>query len=157
MNFDREGLKYLCDENLVPKWLHMQTVLEKMLISAKTGKYYSKQEHLYNLDNQDHNQDPAQENLAGSSCGKFLQEILAGKSCRKFLRENLVGNSCGKILQEILVGNTCKKFLQEILRAVWWEILVGNLAEKVLMVCNGSKKWQRITNIGNIWHLREIF
>ena len=29
------------------------------------------------------NQDPARENLAGKSCGKFLQENLAGKSCGK--------------------------------------------------------------------------
>ena len=125
MNFDREGLKYLClDENLVPKWLHMQTVLEKMFISAKTGKYYSKQERVYNLDNQDHNQDPAQENLAGKSCRKFLREILAGNSCGKFLQEILVGKSCGKFLQEILAGNSCGNFL--------WEILAGNSCGKFL-------------------------
>ena len=50
------------------------------------------------------NQDPAQENLAGKSCGKILWEIL-----RENLAENLVGKSCGKscakFLQEILVGN----------------------------------------------------
>ena len=49
----------------------------------------------------------------GKSCGKILQEILAGNSCGKFLQENLAGNA---------VGN-----------------LVLNLAEKVLMVCSGSK------------------
>ena len=82
------------------------------------------------------NQDPAEENLAGKSCGKFLQEILMGKSCRtgrrgksqfkkgsdwcKFsiwnwvmptnqdtARENLAGNSCRKFLQENLVGKSC--------------------------------------------------
>ena len=58
------------------------------------------------------NQDPAWENLAGKSCGKFLREILAG-----FLVGNAVGNAVGN-----LVGN-----------------LAGNLAKKVLMVCNGSK------------------
>ena len=41
---------------------------------------------------------------------------------RKILREILVGNSCGKILRENLVGNAVGN-------------LVGNLAEKVLMVC----------------------
>ena len=41
------------------------------------------------------NQDPAQENLAGNSCGKILQEILAGNSCGKILQENLAGKSCG--------------------------------------------------------------
>ena len=70
--------------------------------------------------------------------GKFLRENLAGKSCGKILRENLVGKSCGKFLWKILVGKSCGKF--------FWENagnavgnLVGNLAEKVLMVCNGSK------------------
>ena len=53
----------------------------------------------------------------GKSCGKILWEILAGKSCGKFLQENLVGNTAGHA-----VGN-----------------LVGNLVEKVLMVCNRSK------------------
>ena len=32
--------------------------------------------------------------------------------------------------------------------------LVGNLAEKVLMACNWSKNGK---NIGNFWHLWEIF
>ena len=50
------------------------------------------------------NQDPARENLAGKSCGKFLRENLAGKSC---------GNYCGKILQEIVAGKSCGKFLRE--------------------------------------------
>ena len=58
--------------------------------------------------------------------GKFLWENLVGKSCRKFLREILVGNSCGKFLWENLAGNAVGN-------------LVFNLAEKVLMVCNGSK------------------
>ena len=58
-----------------------------------------------------------------------------GKSCGKFLRENLLGNAAGHA-----VGN-----------------LVGNLVEKVLMVCNRSKNGKKITNIGNFWHLREIF
>ena len=53
----------------------------------------------------------------GNSCGKILQEILVGKSCGKFLWENLVGNA---------VGNLVRNF-------------AGNLAEKVLMLCNGSK------------------
>ena len=79
------------------------------------------------------------ENLAGNSCGKILWENLVGKSCRKFLWEILAGKSCGKILRENLAGNA-----------------VGN-AEKVLMVCNGSKKKQKNTKIGNFWHLREIF
>ena len=35
--------------------------------------------------------------------------------------------------------------------------LTGNLMEKVFIVCNGSKKWQKSTNIGNFWHLWEIF
>ena len=49
--------------------------------------------------------------------GKILREILAGRSCGKFLREILAGNA---------VGN-----------------FVGNLAEKVLMVCNGSKNGKK--------------
>ena len=49
--------------------------------------------------------------------GKILWEILAGKSC-------------GKILWEILVGNAAGN-------------LVGNLTEKVLMVCNGSKNGKK--------------
>ena len=89
-----------------------------------------------------------QENLAGNSCGKFLCEILAenlaGKSCMKFLQENLAGNSCGKILWENLVGNAVGN-------------LVENLAEKVLMACNGSKNGKKTTKIGNFWHLWEIF
>ena len=68
------------------------------------------------------NQHPAQKNLAGKSCGKILWENLVGKSCGKILQENLAEKSCGKILRENLAGN-----------------LVGNLAEKVFMVCNGSK------------------
>ena len=54
----------------------------------------------------------------------------------------------GKILQEILVANTTGNAVGN---------LVGNLAEKVLMVCNGSKNCKRTTNIGNFWHLQEIF
>ena len=54
----------------------------------------------------------------GQSCGKILREILVGKSCGKILRENSAGKSCGKIL---------------------WEIL----AEKVLMVYNGSKNGKK--------------
>ena len=50
-----------------------------------------------------------------------------------------MGNHCGKILWEILAGKSCGKILQEI----FVENLVGNVAgnvlEKVLMVCNGSK------------------
>ena len=79
------------------------------------------------------------ENLAGNSCGKILQEILAGKSCEKFLRENLVGNAVGNAVGN-LEGN-----------------LVGNLGEKVLMACRGSKNGKKTTNIGNFWHLQEIF
>ena len=56
-----------------------------------------------------------------------------------------MGNSCRKILWEILAGKSCGKFLRE------------SLAEKVLMVCNGSKNGEKTTNIGNFWHLREIF
>ena len=48
----------------------------------------------------------------------------------KILRENLVGKSCGKFLWEIIVGNAMGN-------------LMGNLAEKVLMVCNGSKNGQK--------------
>ena len=59
------------------------------------------------------NQDSVWENLAGKSCGKFLQEILTEKSCRKFLCENLAGKSCGKVLLENLAGNSCRKFLQD--------------------------------------------
>ena len=72
----------------------------------------------------------------GNSCRKILWEILAGKSCGKFLLKNLVGNSCGKNLVGNAVGN-----------------LVGNLVEKVLMVCNRSKNGKKNTNIGNFWHL----
>ena len=46
-----------------------------------------------------------------------------------------MGNSCGKNL----AGNA-----------------VGNLVEKVLMVCNGSKNGKKNTNIGNFWNLQEI-
>ena len=35
--------------------------------------------------------------------------------------------------------------------------VAGNVAEKVLMVCNGSKNGKKTTNIGNFWHLPEIF
>ena len=88
-----------------------------------------------------------------------------GKSCRKFLQENLAGNSCGKILQENLAGNSCRKILWENLagksagNAVGNAVgnLVGNLVEKVLMVCNESKNDKKTTNIGNFWHLWEIF
>ena len=83
--------------------------------------------------------------LVGKSCKKILREILAGKSCGKILQENLVGKSCGKFLQENLVGNSCGKILQE------------SLAEKVLMVCNGSKNGEKTTNIGNFWHVWEFF
>ena len=102
------------------------------------------------------------ENLAGNSCGKILWENLVGKSCGKILWENLAGESCGKILWEILAGNSCGKILQEILvgNAVGNLVrnLLGNLAEKVLMVCNGvtGPKWQKTTNIGNFWHLGEF-
>ena len=71
----------------------------------------------------------------GYPCGKILREILAGNSCGKFLWENLAGNAAGNA-----VGN-----------------LVGNLVEKVLMVCNRSKNGEKTTNIGNFWHLQEIF
>ena len=67
---------------------------------------------------------------------------------RKILRENLAGKSCGKILQEILweipVGNAAIN-------------LVGNIAEKVLMVCNGSKKWQKNHQHGQFLTIAGIF
>ena len=53
-----------------------------------------------------------------------------GKSCRKIFQENIAGNSCEKFLQEILVGNAVGN-------------LVGNLEEKVLIVCNGSKNGKK--------------
>ena len=53
-----------------------------------------------------------------------------GKSCGKFLWENLAGNSCGKFLWENLAGNAVGN-------------LVGNLAEKGLMVCNRSKNGKK--------------
>ena len=49
-----------------------------------------------------------------------------GKSWGKILWENLAGNSCREISWEILVGNA-----------------VGNLGEKVLMVCKGSKNGKK--------------
>ena len=52
---------------------------------------------------------------------KILGEILVGKSCRKILWEIYVGNAAGN-----LVGN-----------------LLANIAEKVLMVCNGSKNGKK--------------
>ena len=61
------------------------------------------------------------------------------------MRENLAGNSCGKFLQENLAGKSCGKCLREILAGKAAGHAVGNLAEKVLMVCNRS------------WHLWEIF
>ena len=57
---------------------------------------------------------------------------------RKILQENLGGNSCGKIWRENLVGKSCRKFLQEMMGNLAGNLL-GNLAEKRLMVCNGSK------------------
>ena len=57
-------------------------------------------------------------------------EILAGKFSRKFLQENVAGNSCGEILWEILAGNAVSN-------------LVGNVAEKLLMVCNRSKNGKK--------------
>ena len=65
---------------------------------------------------------------------KILWENLVGKSCGKFLRENLVGKSCMKILWEILVGNAARNTVCNLAGNY-----VGNLAEKVLLVCNGSK------------------
>ena len=61
---------------------------------------------------------------------------------RKILQENLGGNSCGKIWRENLVGKSCRKFLQEMMGNLVGNIL-GNLAEKVLMVCNGSKNGKK--------------
>ena len=84
----------------------------------------------------------------GKSCGKILWEILAGKSCGEILWEILAGNSCRKILREILMGNAVGNLAGN---------LVENLTEKVLMVCNGSKNGKKNTNIGNFWHLWEIF
>ena len=75
-----------------------------------------------------------QEILAGNSCGKFLQENLEENSCRKILRENLAGKSCGKFLWENLVGNAAGHAVSN---------LAGNLVEKVLMVCNGSKNGKK--------------
>ena len=48
------------------------------------------------VDGEPTNEDLAQENLVGKSCGKLLRENLAGNSCRKISREILVGKSCGK-------------------------------------------------------------
>ena len=58
---------------------------------------------------------------------------------RKILWENLAGKSCGKFLWGMLQAN-----------------LVGNIAEKVVMVCNGSRNGLKITNMGNFWHLQEF-
>ena len=71
--------------------------------------------------------------LAGKSYGKFLWKNLSGKSCGKFLQDNLEENSCGKILQEIVVGNAVGNLVGN----------CGNLAKKVLMVCNGSKNGKK--------------
>ena len=49
---------------------------------------------------------------------------------RKILWENLVGKSCRKILCEIPVGNAASNLVGN---------LLANIAEKVLMVCNGSE------------------
>ena len=57
-----------------------------------------------------------------------------GNSGRKFLQENLAGNSCGKILWENLVRNAAGYAVGN---------LVGNLVEKVLMVCNRSKNGKK--------------
>ena len=54
------------------------------------------------------NQDPAQENLAGNSCGKILWEILAGKSCGKLLWEIVVGQGGGEkanLRKAVIGGN----------------------------------------------------
>ena len=66
-----------------------------------------------------------------------------GKSCVKFLWENLAVNPCRKILWEILAGKCCGKSLWENLAGNSVGNLVGNLAEKVLMVCNGSKNGKK--------------
>ena len=60
-----------------------------------------------------------------------------GKSCGKILRENLVGKSCRKILWEILMGNAVGN------AAGNFAGNVGNLVEKVLMVCNRSKNGKK--------------
>ena len=70
--------------------------------------------------------------------GKFLWENLAGKSCREILWKNLGGKSCRKFLQEILVGNAVGNAVGNFVGN-----LVGHLAEKVLMVCNGSKNGKK--------------
>ena len=52
----------------------------------------------------------------------------------KILRENLAANPCGNILHENLAGNAVGNALGN---------LVANLAEKVLMVCNGSENGKK--------------
>ena len=88
--------------------------------------------------------------LAGNHCGKILQENLTGKPCRKFLWEILVGKSCrnssGKILREILAGKSYGKSLWKNFAGNAVGNLVrnvGNVAEKVLMVHNGSKNGKK--------------
>ena len=61
--------------------------------------------------------------------------------------ENLAGKSCGKILWEILVGNAAINLVGN---------LVGNIAEKVLMVCNGSKNGKKPATYANFWHWQEF-
>ena len=55
--------------------------------------------------------------------------------------EIIVGKSCGKILWEIFVGNAAGNAVDN---------LVGNVVEKLLIVCNGSKNGKKTTN--NFWH-----
>ena len=73
-------------------------------------------------------------------CGKILREMFAGKSCGKSLRENVCGKIlremfAGKVFGKMFVGKSCGKCLRE--------NLVENHAEKVLMVCNGSKNGKK--------------
>ena len=84
-----------------------------------------------------------------------MWEILAEKSCgRRRKSQFKKGSDWWKfsIWNRVIGSQPIRIQLGKIL----WENLVGNLAEKVLMVVTGLKMVKN-TNIGNFWHLREIF